>query len=96
MSRHYYNWFVRMSPQQVLEGNMIISKYILLANIPDANMNIVEKMRNKNRRNLKDFFKEKWINFWQVPSGSPVWGMKPLYLGYYVRGEKYPEIVPGP
>jgi hypothetical protein len=96
MSRHYYNWFVRMSPQQVLEGNMIISKYILLANIPDGNMNIVEKMVNKNRRNLKDFFKEKWISFWQVPSGAPVWGMKPTNLGYYVRGEKYPENVPGP
>jgi hypothetical protein len=96
MSRHYYNWFVRMSPQQVLEGNMIISKYILLANIPGSNMNIVEKMINKKGRTLKDFFKEKWIRFWQVPSGAPVWGMKPLNLGYYVRGEKYPENVPGP
>ena len=96
MSRHYYNWFVRMSPQQVLEGNMIISKYILLANIPGSNMNIVEKMINKKGRTLKEFFKEKWIRFWQVPSGAPVWGMKPLNLGYYVRGEKYPENVPGP
>ena len=96
MSRHHYNWFLRMSPQQVLEGNMIISKYILLANVPNGNINIVEKMRNKKSHYLSDYFKEKWISFWQVPSGAPVWGMKPTYLGYYVRGEKYPENVPGP
>ena len=54
MSRHHYNWFLRMSPQQVLEGNMIISKYILLANIPEGNMNIVEKTRNNNKNKISD------------------------------------------
>jgi hypothetical protein len=96
MSRHHYNWFLRMSPQQVLEGNMIISKYILLANIPEGQMNIVEKLRNKNKNKITEFFKNKWIQFWQVPSGAPNWGMKPIYLGYNVRGNSYPEIVPGP
>jgi hypothetical protein len=96
MSRHHYNWFLRMSPQQVLEGNMIISKYILLANIPEGQMNIVEKLRNKNKNKITEFFKNKWIQFWQVPSGAPNWGMKPIYLGYNIRGNSYPEIVPGP
>jgi hypothetical protein len=96
MSRHHYNWFVRMSPQQVIEGKMILSKYILLANVPDGNMNIVEKMRNKKHHKMTNYFKEKWIDFWQVPSAAPVWGMQPIYLGYYVRGEGYPKNVPGP
>jgi hypothetical protein len=96
MSRHHYNWFLRMSPQQVLEGNMILSKYILLANVPKGNINVVEKMRNKKNRKLSDYFKDKWIRFWQVPSGAPVWGMKPTYLGYHVQGGKYPANVPGP
>ena len=34
LNRRNYEWFSRMSPAQVLESKMIISKYILIANIP--------------------------------------------------------------
>jgi len=87
MTRLNYNWFVRMSPQQVLEGNMVISKYLLLANVPYVDFSIVENMKNKNNN---------WIDFWQVPSAAPVWGMKPINLGHFVKKENYPENVPGP
>jgi hypothetical protein len=81
-----YNWFLRMSPKQVLEGNMIISKYLLLANDKNSKPGIIEALNDK----------PKWVSFWKVPSGAPVWGLQPIDLGYNVPKEKYPKNIPGP
>jgi len=71
LKRRHYEWFARMSPVQVLESPIIISKYLLLANAPDAKMGVIEPMKDK----------PKWISFWKVPSGAPVWGLPPINLG---------------
>ena len=76
MSRNHYNWFLRMSPKQVLEGNMILSKYILLSNT--IHTGIIGSLQ----------FKPDWVSFWKVPSESPIWGFKPHGLGNYVEKEK--------
>lgn len=86
MKRLNYNWFLRMSPEQVLKGNMIISKYLLLANQKNSKPGIIEPLKNK----------PKWVNFWKVPSAAPVWGLKPIDLGDNVQPISYPENVPGP
>ena len=86
MKRINYNWFLRMSPKQVLQGNMIISKYLLLANKKKSKPGIIEPLKNN----------PKWVNFWKVPSGAPVWGLKPIDLGDNIQRESYPENIPGP
>jgi hypothetical protein len=78
MLRNHYNWFLRMSPKQVLEGNMILSKYILLSNTPNTHPGVIGSIQ----------FKPEWVSFWKVPSDSPIWGLKPTGLGYYVGKEK--------
>jgi hypothetical protein len=86
MKRINYNWFLRMSPKQVLEGNMIISKYLLLANDRNSKPGIIEPLNNK----------PKWVSFWKVPSAAPVWGLKPIDLGDNVQKESYPKNISGP
>lgn len=80
LNRRHYEWFARMSPAQVLETHVIISKYLLLANAPDAKMGVIEPLKNK----------PDWVSFWKVPSGAPVWGLQPIDLGDPVPREKYP------
>jgi hypothetical protein len=76
LKRTNYGWFARMSPKQILESKFIIAKYLLLSNAPDANvsMGVIEEMR----------YKPNWVSFWNVPSGAPVWGMKPNDLGNHI------------
>jgi len=81
LKRRHYEWFARLSPVQVLESHIIISKYLLLANAPDAKMGVIEPMEDKPN----------WVNFWKVPSGAPVWGLQPIDLGDNVPKLKYPN-----
>jgi hypothetical protein len=80
LKRRNYEWFARMSPEQVLQSTIIISKYILLANAPDAPAGVIEPLKQK----------EDWVSFWRVPSGAPVWGLQPIDLGNHVPRETYP------
>ena len=73
LSRSKYAWFARLSGRQVLESNTIVGKYLLIANIPDANVS--------GSVPTSDGEKPEWIAYWQVPSNAPVWGVKPNYLG---------------
>ena len=70
LNRTNYEWFARLSKKQVLEGNTILSKYILLALGPGS----VPKIK-------EPFEKKDWVSFWKVPSGAPVWGLMPTDLG---------------
>jgi len=81
LKRNHYNWFLRMSPQQILESRMIISKYILLSIAPDTKAGVIEPMQDK-----KD-----WISFWKVPSGAPLWGQKPNMLGDNLMQIQHPS-----
>jgi len=71
LKRTYYNWFARMSAEQVLNGNFILAKYILLASAPDSHIGVIEPLTSK----------PDWVSFWKVPSGAPMWGLMPSGLG---------------
>jgi len=75
LRRRHYEWFARLSPKQVLESKIIISKYMLLASSPDSKMGVIEPMETKPT----------WVSYWKVPSGAPMWGLKPNYLGNHVH-----------
>ena len=79
LKRTCYEWFARMSAKQVLQGNVILCKYILLANAPNSNIGVIEPMTNK----------PDWVSFWRVPSTAPVYGLQPILLGNYVPKEAY-------
>ena len=74
LKRIYYNWFVRMSAEQILQGNFILAKYILLALAPDSHLGVIEPLTNH----------PDWVSFWKIPSGAPMWGLMPLGLGDHV------------
>lgn len=79
LNRTTYQWFARMSNEQVLKSNTIIGKYILVANVPSA-----EKAIKRS-----DTEKPEWISYWEVPSDAPVWGVKPNYLGNHVQSRSF-------
>lgn len=83
LKRTRYNWFARMSPEQVMNSNTVIGRYILLAVSPDRKavtealtMNDCNEVDEDNEAKKPD-----WISFWKTPSGINVWGPKPKYLG---------------
>jgi len=83
LSRRKFEWFARMSPQQIFQGNFILAKYIVLATAPDAKMGLIEPLENQ----------PDWISFWKIPinSGSHtlnLWGTKPMGLGNNVPRAK--------
>lgn len=80
LTRVHYQWFARMSQKQVLEGNTLISKYLLLSIVPHGENGILEPLENK----------PDWIKYWSVPSQAPVWGLKPIDLGNNLLSSKYP------
>ena len=76
LKRRHYEWFARMSPEQIFQGQFILAKYMVLALAPDSHMGIIEPMENK----------PDWISFWRVPINSDsrtinIWGMMPQNLG---------------
>jgi len=73
LKRTNYEWFARMSNDQIFQGNFILAKYFVLALAPDSKMGIIEPLEGK-----KD-----WISFWQVPISStlPVFGPMPIGIG---------------
>jgi hypothetical protein len=80
LKRTKYQWFPRMSPEQIFQGNFILAKYIVLATAPDSHMGVIEPLENA---------KPDWIAFWRVPSKAPVWGPMPQNLGNDVPRENY-------
>ena len=83
LNRRHYEWFARLSPKQVLESKVIISKYILLASTPDSKKGTIEPMQNKPK---------KWIGYWQVPSGFGLWGLKPVpFATHLIRKNTDPK-----
>jgi hypothetical protein len=80
LSRRHYEWFARLSQEQVLESRVIICKYILLATAPDAKMGVIEPLKNR----------PDWVGFWKVPSGAPNYGLKPEFLPDNTQKIPYP------
>ena len=77
LTRLQYGWFLRMSAEQVLEADTILSKYLVISLAPqEGSEKKVEDRVYTPVGNAGD-----WVSFWKVPSGAPVWGLKPNYLG---------------
>jgi hypothetical protein len=81
LHRVQYGWFIRSSPKQVLQGNSILSKYMLLANTPQSDGDyLIERM-------IPD---PDWVGFYDTPL-TRIWGLKPNYLGNTVLKYDTPE-----
>ena len=83
LKRVKYEWFARMSPQQIFQGNFILAKYIVLATAPDSKMGIIEPLKNENEKD--------WISFYRVPLTNKtlnVWGPEPMGIGNNVPRAK--------
>jgi hypothetical protein len=82
LNRVHYEWFARMSTDQIFDSQFILAKYFVLAMAPDSHMGVIEPLENK----------PDWIDFWRVPLTNNtlnIFGPKPLYLGNNVpRGKQ--------
>ena len=75
LKRRHYEWFSRMSPEQIFQGQFILAKYIVLALAPDSHMGVIEPLENA---------RPDWIGFWRVPltNGTMnIFNVKPMGLG---------------
>jgi hypothetical protein len=74
LKRRHYEWFARMSPEQIFQSQFILAKYTVLALAPDSHMGVIEPLENR----------PDWVGFWKVPLTNGtlnVFGPKPIYLG---------------
>ena len=84
LNRRKFEWFARMSQKQVMESDTIIGNYILLANSSEQGiLEPLEPLRNKAIEN-------KFVGFWKIPSGAPIWSLKPNFLGDNLQKIPYP------
>jgi hypothetical protein len=85
--RTKFEWFARLSHPQVLQSNTIIGNYILMTMKQESqgeSHNILEPLQNKNNT-------PKWVGFWKIPSGAPLYSIKPNMLGDNLTRMDYPD-----
>jgi hypothetical protein len=91
MKRTRYNWFLRMSPRQLLESDVTLCKYILLASRPD-NQNTAQNYLGQERHMEEDQNRDiakSWLGYWRVPSNLQLWGFKPnFFSGSLLKSQK--------
>ena len=65
LKRRHYEWFARLSPPQVLDGDTILSKYMVLANAPlqEGVRTIAPLTANPD-----------WVSFWRGSKSSTSMG----------------------
>jgi hypothetical protein len=81
LKRRHYEWFPRMSPEQIFQSQFILAKYFVLALAPDSKEGVIEPMENK----------PDWISFWRVPLTNGtlnIFGPMPQNLGNNVPRAK--------
>ena len=81
LNRIHYEWFARMSPEQIFQSQFILAKYFVLALAPHSKEGIIEPMENK----------PDWISFWRVPLTNGtlnIFGPMPQNLGNNVPRAK--------
>lgn len=97
LNRTNYEWFARLSPEQVLKSDTIIGKYILLANAPYKKEFTIEGFEEKgcsgdsNRSHQKES-----STWWYAPAldGYGIYGHPPLGGGLVVdriSKKNYPD-----
>ena len=85
LNRRKYEWFARLSEQQVLESDTIIGNYILLSVAP-GEQGLLKPLEPYTNKKIED----KFVGFWRVPSDAPYWGLKPNMLGDNLQMIPYP------
>ena len=85
LNRKKFEWFARMSPKQVMESDTIIGNYILLSQTEEKG--ILEPMEPITNKAIENNF----VGFWKIPSGAPMWSLKPNFLGDNLQKIPYPE-----
>ena len=85
LNRHKFEWFARLSPKQVMESDTIIGNYILLSQTEEKG--ILEPMEPITNKAVE----QKFVSFWKIPSGAPMWSLKPNFLGDNLQKIPYPE-----
>ena len=83
LKRRNYEWFVRLSSEQIFQSKFILAKYFVLALAPyNNNKSVVESLALAGEDDLQSDPKD-WMTFWQVPSSTtlPVYGPMPQNLG---------------
>uniref|UniRef100_A0A6C0I6Z8 Uncharacterized protein n=1 Tax=viral metagenome TaxID=1070528 RepID=A0A6C0I6Z8_9ZZZZ len=95
LKRRNYEWFARLSSEQIFQSKFILAKYFVLALAPFSNngntkMSIIESLASETNDENNDNNKD-WFSFWQVPSSTtlPVYGPKPLNIGDNVPQFKF-------
>ena len=97
INRTKYEWFARMSVDQVLDSDTTLGKYMVmgLGSTNKGKTNeLKEGMTVMKGHKFQDKFEKgteliqtnsQTVGYWQVPSGAPVWGLMPQGLGNNVR-----------
>ena len=80
LKRRQYEWFSRLSANQVLEANTIVSHYFNLALYKEGPRGVIEPLENR----------PPWVSFWKTPLVS-VYGLKPNFLGNNLLASSYPD-----
>jgi len=81
LNRPKFLWFASLSEEQIINSNFILSKYIMLSNIPKYKTEIYKDSIENNNNNNQITGEKDWVAFWKTPLFNGVYGLKPLYLG---------------
>jgi hypothetical protein len=94
LKRTNYQWFARMSEEQVLLSNVILGKYIVKAVAPSGRMeegfqNQLQPMFVGGPDSLiPQSIPAEWVGFWNTPLYKGLYGLQPVYLGQDVPKNK--------
>ena len=80
LKRTHYEWFSRMSAEQIFQSKFILAKYFVLSLAPDSKHGVIAPLEGK----------PDWISFWRTPKIN-IWGLMPQNLGNKVQRELYPN-----
>ena len=68
-----------------MESDTIIGNYILLSQTDEKG--ILEPMESITNKAVEN----KFVSFWKIPSGAPLFSLKPNFLGNNLQKIPYPE-----
>jgi hypothetical protein len=83
LERTNYEWFSRLSEEQIYQSNTIIGKYILISSgeckMGGNTANILEPL----------YLRPNWVGFWKTPLYPGLYGLKPNFLGDNLIKQSY-------
>jgi len=97
LNRTNYEWFARLSPEQVLKSDTIIGKYILLANAPYKKEFTVEGFQEKGCSGDSNRSHQKESSTWwyaDALDGYGIYGVAPIGGGLntaLIPKKSYPD-----